>query len=197
MMKYQFNKTSMLQIEKDLKIRYKALPVLEAKEAALRLEIKKLNDRIVKMESELAALLERHSDIKSLWVEMPDVISVKKVVMTQRLVAGIKVPSIKHIDYNEQPYSMFSEPGWVPGGIAILKDVIAGKIRTHILKDVLVQMEWTRRKTTQKVNLYKKVQIPGFEEAIRKIKRFLEDEENLSKSSQKVLKNRYLEESYV
>ena len=45
-----------------------------------------------------------------------------------------------------------------------------------------------RKKTTQKVNLYEKVQIPGFQDAIRKINRFLEDEENLSKSSQKIVK---------
>ena len=38
------------------------------------------------------------------------------------------------------------------------------------------------------MNLFEKVQIPGFQEAIRKIKRFMEDEENLSKSSQKILK---------
>lgn len=38
------------------------------------------------------------------------------------------------------------------------------------------------------MNLFEKVQIPGYQEAIRKIKRFMEDEENLSKSSQKILK---------
>ena len=43
---------------------------------------------------------------------------------------------------------------------------------------------------TQKVNLYEKVQIPGYEDAIRKIKRFMEDEENLSKSAQKIVKTR-------
>ncbi|MFA6812581.1 MAG: V-type ATP synthase subunit D, partial [Bacteroidaceae bacterium] len=37
--------------------------------------------------------------------------------------------------------------------------------------------------------LFEKVQIPGFQDALRKIKRFLEDEENLSKSSQKILKS--------
>ena len=50
-------------------------------------------------------------------------------------------------------------------------------------------LDRARRKTTQKVNLFEKVQIPGFQEAIRKIKRFMEDEENLSKSSQKILKS--------
>ena len=33
-------------------------------------------------------------------------------------------------------------------------------------------------------------QIPGYEDAIRKIKRFMEDEENLSKSAQKIVKTR-------
>ena len=51
-------------------------------------------------------------------------------------------------------------------------------------------LDGARKKTTQKVNLYEKVQIPGFQEAIRKIKRFLEDEENLSKSAQKIVKTR-------
>ena len=50
-------------------------------------------------------------------------------------------------------------------------------------------LDHARKKTTQKVNLFEKVQIPGFQEAVRKIKRFMEDEENLSKSSQKILKS--------
>ena len=80
--------------------------------------------------------------------------------------------------------------GSIPGGIEILKEITAKKIELQLRRDTLAQMENARRKTTQKVNLYKKVQIPGFEEAIRKIKRFLEDEETLAKSSQKILKNR-------
>ena len=38
------------------------------------------------------------------------------------------------------------------------------------------------------MNLYEKVQIPEYQEAILKISRFLEDEENLAKASQKILK---------
>ena len=51
-------------------------------------------------------------------------------------------------------------------------------------------LEYARKKTTQKVNLYEKVQIPAFEEAIIKIKRFLADEENLDRASQKIVKKR-------
>ena len=52
-------------------------------------------------------------------------------------------------------------------------------------------LDYQRKKTTQKVNLYEKVQIPGYQEAIRKIKRFMEDEENLSKASSKIVKERH------
>ena len=36
--------------------------------------------------------------------------------------------------------------------------------------------------------MYEKVQIPGYKDAIRKVKRFMEDEESLSKSSQKIMR---------
>ena len=62
----------------------------------------------------------------------------------------------------------------------------------HAFYDHKTQLlDHARKKTTQKVNLYEKVQIPGYEDAIRKIKRFLEDEENLSKSAQKIVKTRH------
>ena len=52
-------------------------------------------------------------------------------------------------------------------------------------------LDFQRKKTTQKVNLYEKVQIPGYQEAILKIKRYMEDEENLSKASSKIVKERH------
>ena len=58
-------------------------------------------------------------------------------------------------------------------------------------------LDFARKKTTQKVNLYEKVQIPGYNEAILKIKRFMEDEENLSKASQKIVKKRQTEEESI
>ena len=38
---YQFNKTSLQTLEKDLKMRQRSLPTLQSKETALRLEVKK------------------------------------------------------------------------------------------------------------------------------------------------------------
>ena len=72
-------------------------------------------------------------------------------------------------------------------------DIVTLKVRKQFAENMMELLEIARRKTTQKVNLYEKVQIPEYESAIRKIKRFLEDEENLSKAAQKIIKKRKTE----
>lgn len=87
-------------------------------------------------------------------------------------------------------FSLFERPKWFPEGLTFLKKVALIVTRLNFGKQKMMLLDHARRKTTQKVNLYEKVQIPGYEDAIRKIKRFLEDEENLSKSAQKLVKKR-------
>ena len=76
----------------------------------------------------------------------------------------------------------------------ILKELSRLGIESEIYEQRRQILEYNRKKTTQKVNLYEKVQIPGYKEAIRKIKRYMEDEENLSKASSKIVKTRHAEE---
>ena len=78
--------------------------------------------------------------------------------------------------------------------MAILKELSRLGIESEVYLEKARILDYQRKKTTQKVNLYEKVQIPGYREAIRKIKRYMEDEENLSKASSKIVKNRHAEE---
>ena len=71
-----------------------------------------------------------------------------------------------------------------------LKAIADVGIRQEFVRRKVDLLEYARKKTTQKVNLFEKVQIPGYQDAIRKIKRFMEDEENLNKSSQKIVKSK-------
>ena len=87
-------------------------------------------------------------------------------------------------------YNLFKAPSWFPEGIVLLQELSRLQIEREFFVRKMHILEQVRKKTTQKVNLYEKVQIPAFEEAILKIKRYLEDEENLSKAGQKILKTR-------
>ena len=92
------------------------------------------------------------------------------------------------VEFRIARYSLFSAPSWYADGIELLKTMAETGIEAEFTNLKLDMLERARRRTTQKLNLFEKVQIPGYKDAIRKIKRFMEDEESLSKSSQKIMR---------
>lgn len=190
-LKFQYNKTFLQQLNKGLKMRENALPTLMAKEAALRLEVKKAREQVVRFEEQLKKETAEHQRTHHLFCEMPEgIISLKEVHVIIKKIAGVKTPILQDIVFDVQRYSIFSAAAWIPSGIEIIKQLAQLKIEVELAKKKVFILEYARKKTTQKVNLYEKVQIPEYQEAIRRIKRFMEDEDNLSKSSQKILKEK-------
>jgi len=190
--RFQYNKTSLNNLGKQLKMRQNALPTLKNKESALRLEVRKAKEKSEQVISELDASLQKYDYLAALWNEFePSLISIKDVELETVKVAGVKTPALKNISYEIRPFNAFIKPAWFADGIAILKELSKLGIESEVYKESSRILDYQRKKTTQKVNLYEKVQIPGYQEAIRKIKRFMEDEENLSKASSKIVKTRH------
>ena len=193
--KFQYNKTSLTELGKQLKIRQGALPTLQNKESALRLEVRKAKADSERLIDELEEALQRYDYLAALWNEFePGLISIKDVECRQVKVAGVDTPKLFDIIYEIKPFNAFVKPAWYADGVQILKDLTRLGISSEIAEEKKSILEYNRRKTTQKVNLYEKVQIPGYKEAIRKIKRYMEDEENLSKASSKIVKTRHAAE---
>lgn len=191
MIKFQFNKTALGDLGKQLSMRQKALPTIKSKESALRLEVKKAKDIVARLDRQLAETMERYDYMVELWGEFDtSLIAVEDVHFSISKIAGVQIRQLQRVDYTERPYNLFSAPLWIADGVAILKELAQVGIESEFYTRKMQMLESARKKTTQKVNLYEKVQIPGYQEAILKIKRFLEDEENLSKSSQKIVKSR-------
>ena len=193
--KFQYNKTSLTNLGKQLKIRERALPTLKNKESALRVSVIQAKAESDRLQRELEEALQTYDYMAGLWTEFdPGLISVKDVVLATVKVAGVRTPELKEVIYEVKPFNAFAKPMWYGEGVAILKKLAQLGIESEVFTEKSRILEFQRKKTTQKVNLYEKVQIPGYQEAIRKIKRFMEDEENLSKASQKIVKMRHAEE---
>lgn len=189
--KFQYNKTSLGELGKQLKMRQKALPTIKSKESALRTEVKRAKDSAQALRRELDSAIAEYDYMVGLWGEFDcTLIRIKDVDLTTQKIAGVRTPVLKEIVYDEKPYDLFSSPVWYADGVEILKRLSRLGIEFEVYNRKTELLDFARRKTTQKVNLYEKVQIPGYEDAIRKIKRFMEDEENLSKSAQKIVKTR-------
>lgn len=195
--KFQYNKTSLTNLGKQLKVRQNALPTLKNKESALRASVIVAKQAAEKLAQELKDSLKEYDYLAALWNEFePGLIRIVDVELDTVKVAGVKTPDLKEIKYELKSFNAFVKPAWYADGVEILKKLTKIGIESEIYEQKRQILEFSRKKTTQKVNLYEKVQIPGYQEAIRKIKRYMEDEENLSKASSKIVKERHaLEEA--
>ncbi len=192
--KFQYNKTSLQGLEKQLKIRVNALPTIKNKESALRMEVKKAKDQMNKLEDDLQQKVKAYEDIVAIWGEFDtSLVQIEDVHLSIKKIAGVKTPVLEGIDFYIAEFSVFNNPKWFLDGIAIIKELAELGIESEFFRRKMELLDKARKKTTQKVNLFEKVQIPGYQDAIRKIKRFMEDEDNLSKSAQKIVKTRQQE----
>lgn len=193
--KFQYNKTSLNELNKQLKMRTRALPTLKSKESALRMEVKRAKQRSDALAQQLENEFRSYDYMAQLWNEFePGLISVSDVHLRTVKIAGVATPALDEVLFDVKEINLFAKPMWYADGVRILKNLAQIGIESEIYTEVSRILDYNRKKTTQKVNLYEKVQIPGYNEAIRKIKRFMEDEENLSKASQKIVKNKHLAE---
>ena len=171
-------------------MRQRTLPIIKNKETALRLEVKKCKTEAEELERRLQSQIEGYERMYALWGEFDaSLVNLDDVELDVKKIAGVRVPVLSNISLKVKPFGLFSAPKWYFDGIKLLQGLAMTAVEREFVSAKLHLLDHARRKTTQKVNLFEKVQIPGFQEAVRKIKRFMEDEENLSKSSQKILKS--------
>ena len=164
--------------------------IIKNKESALRMEVKRCKADAAALDARLEKEIQAYEAMFALWNEFDaSLIKVNDVHLGVKKIAGVRVPLLENVEFEIRPYSMFNAPKWYADGIHLLEELAHTAIEREFMLAKLNLLEHARKKTTQKVNLFEKVQIPGYQDALRKIKRFMEDEENLSKSSQKIMKS--------
>lgn len=189
--KFQYNKTALQGLDKQLKVRERALPTLKNKESALRVEVKRAKDKAVELETDYNRQIASYENMARLWGEFDQsLISISDVELSSKKIAGVFTPVLDKIKFETNTDNLFNQPVWYPDGMAVIRKIAEIAIEREVFLKKMELLDFARKKTTQKVNLYEKVQIPGFQDAIRKIKRFLEDQDNLSKAAQKIVKDR-------
>jgi V/A-type H+-transporting ATPase subunit D len=154
-------------------------------------EVKKAKDKAASLEEEYNEQIKSFENMARLWGEFDQsLLSISDVELSSKKIAGVFTPVLGEIHFEINNENLFNQPVWFPDGVAIIKKIAEVAIQREVFLRKMDLLDFARKKTTQKVNLYEKVQIPGFQDAIRKIKRFLEDQENLSKAAQKIVKDR-------
>ncbi len=165
MIKFQYNKTSLQSLDKQLKMRVRALPTIKNKESALRSEVKRAREVADEFDGKLEERLNAIQEMLQLYDEYrPDILTVKDVEMSVKKIAGVRTPVLDKVEYDIKDFSLFNAPGWFLDGIQYIKEVVNLALEREFYMRKMELLDRARKKTTQKVNLYEKVQIPGFQD---------------------------------
>ena len=122
--KFQYNKTSLQQLEKQLKMRERSLPTIKSKESALRIEVKRTKDEVTQLELQLEQEIQSYESMVALWNEFnPELIEVKDVSLSTRKIAGVVVPTLDEIEFSIGQYSLFNTPSLFTDGFCLLKNL--------------------------------------------------------------------------
>ena len=96
--KFQYNKTSLGDLGKQLKMRQKALPTIKSKESALRSEVKKAKEAAQEFRSQLSRLEAEYDYMVSLWGEFDcDLLRIADIELTEQKIAGVSTPVLREI----------------------------------------------------------------------------------------------------
>ncbi|MFA5268913.1 MAG: V-type ATP synthase subunit D [Methanoregula sp.] len=173
------------------------LPTLQLKKQQLQLEISHQQRTLAARQDALSEKKRLAAGWLGLLVEAPDIrqwLLVEKVNTDRKNIAGIEVPLFHHVAFVPAEYDLFVTPLWVDAGLDALREMVSLQEEIRIIDTGIAILNKELRVTSQRVNLFEKVKIPGAQEAIRLIRISLGDQLTNAIGRSKIAKKR-IEES--
>lgn len=191
--KLKLTKDSLNKEKKALARYTRFLPTLKLRKTQLFNEIHEINMQIEDKEQEIQVT----RDDVAKWVavfgediDLEQFFVVNEVKIDSGNVAGIDIPILKEIDFEEKLYDYMEFPFWIDEGLVALKKAVLLKIELKILHEQHDIIQDELDTTVQRINLFEKVKIPETQENIRKIRIFLGDQQTASVVCGKISKGK-------
>ena len=183
-----------LKFQRDsLKRFQRYLPTLILKKQQLQMEIRKLENDInlkKKNEEDERIELKLWISLYSENIDFSDYIELESIITSQGNIAGVNIPILDDIKFNENKPDLFETSFWIDSGIKKIKELILLRVEIKILYEQYKLLNDELRTTTQRVNLFEKVKIPEAKENIRIIRIFMGDQQTAAVARSKIAKGK-------
>jgi V/A-type H+-transporting ATPase subunit D len=180
------------------------LPTLQLKKQQLQLEIWHQQRTRAERENALSEKQLSAAGWLGLLREAPEIrqwLVVEQVRTSRKNIAGIEIPVFHNVDFVPAEYDLFLTPLWVDAGLEALREMVSFQEEIRVVDRGIALLNKELRVTSQRVNLFEKVKIPGAQEAIRLIRISLGDQMTnaigRSKIAKKKIEEADLEEALV
>jgi V/A-type H+-transporting ATPase subunit D len=174
------------------------LPTLQLKKQLLQLEIVHQQSALLMRKKSLTEMEKSAENWLGLLAEAPEIrdwLIPEKIITVNKNVAGVDVPVFERADFKPAVYDLFLMPLWVDAGLEALRDMVSLREEIRVIEQGISVLKHELRITTQRVNLFEKVKIPGAKEAIRRIKIYIGDQMTNAVGRSKIAKNKIEDEN--
>lgn len=171
----------------------KYLPTLQLKKAMLQVEVSLARQEVQELERSYKKL-RQDSESYSALLTLKTVVDPMKAVVIKDLnkkyenIAGIDVPTLTEVNYEDFEYSLIETPAWFDGVVEGLRALTTVRLKIQVAIEKKNLLEDELRQVSIRVNLFEKILIPRAKTNIKKIKIFLSDQQLAAVSQAKVAK---------
>lgn len=169
------------------------LPTLQLKKQQLQLEVRNVEARIEENEQQEARLRQDLASWVALFadpVDFTEYLRLTEVRTSTGNVAGVNLPVLEEVVFEEDLPDLFATPAWLDNGLALLRALLQLRCERRVLAEQHRRLADELRVTSQRVNLFEKVKIPEARENIRIIRIFLGDAQTAEIARAKIAKNK-------
>lgn len=169
------------------------LPTLQLKKQLLQLEIVHQQGTLEERKNSLSGQRKSAEHWSGLLAEAPEIrqwLIPEKIITAKKNVAGVDIPVFDLVNFGPAEYDLFLTPLWVDAGVERLRDLVSSTEEIRVIEQGITVLRHELRITTQRVNLFEKVKIPGAKEAIRLIKIYIGDQMTNAVGRSKIAKNK-------
>jgi V/A-type H+-transporting ATPase subunit D len=174
------------------------LPTLQLKKQQLQLEIVHQQGALLERKNSLSRKEKSAENWTGLLPEVPEIrqwLIPEKIITAKKNIAGVDVPVFERVEFGPAEYDLFLTPLWVDAGIETLREMVSLKEEIRVIETGISILRQELRITTQRVNLFEKIKIPGAKEVIRRIKISIGDQMTNAVGRSKIAKNKIEEAS--
>ncbi len=174
------------------------LPTLQLKKKQLQIELAKIHNAIEKNtqgKEYIKALVYRWVEVFSEDVRINEIIRLGSIETSEGNIAGTDIPIFEKVIFEEKEYDLEKTPLWVDYAVEEIKKVITINAEIAVLKKQNRLILEELRVTTQRVNLFEKIMIPGAQKNIKKIRIYLGDMMTAAVVTGKIAKEKISEDA--
>ncbi|MCH9680552.1 MAG: V-type ATP synthase subunit D [Deltaproteobacteria bacterium] len=196
MAKLRLNKNTLRDRSEQLRLYLEFLPTLELRKRQLQMARDRVRAEQARHEHEVQAL-RRHAEpwaplLGRLHAAARPFAAVETTVVRTGTIAGVAVPVFERVEFGPAQYSLLATPPAFDDTVDLLRQVASLRVRLDVLQTQRERLDRELQRTTQRINLYEKVLIPGARADMRRLRVYLGDQQTAAVCRAKIAKAKLL-----